>query len=114
MNGIKERQRACQEVLLAALRNELAGRDVSAAFLIEDDGRPGVEVLDATERPRRVYVHLQFRWFYWGDRPDERTSYVQLFHAVERIQQAAQQGWRQGEQGELSFSLNKIANAYQF
>jgi hypothetical protein len=113
MNGIKERQRACQEALLAALRNELVDRDVPAAFLIEDGGRPGVEVLDAEDRPRRIYVHLQFRWFYWGDQLDERTSCVQLLNAVARVQQAAKQGWRPGEQGELRFNLNKIADAYR-
>ncbi|GGO83709.1 hypothetical protein GCM10012289_77740 [Nonomuraea cavernae] len=113
MNGLKERQRACQEALLAALRNELVERNVPAGFLNEDDGRPGVEVLDATGRRRRVYVHLPFRWFYWGDRPDERTSCVQLIAAVERVEQAARQGWRYEPQGELSFNLNKIADAYR-
>ncbi|MEU7004509.1 hypothetical protein [Nonomuraea sp. NPDC046570] len=114
MKSIKERQRACQETLLAALRNALAERQVPAAFLIEDDGRPGVEVLDQAGRPRRVYVHLQFRWFHWGDQPDERVSCMQFLRAVERIQRAAQMGWREEEQGELSFSLHKIADAYRF
>jgi len=114
MNALKERQRACQEALLTALRNELVERNVPAVLLIEDDGRPGVEVLDTTSRNRRVYVHLPFRWFYWGDRPDERTSCIQLPAAVERIQQAARKGWRHEPQGELSFNLNKIADAYRF
>ncbi|MFI6817233.1 hypothetical protein ACIBG7_32875 [Nonomuraea sp. NPDC050328] len=112
MNSTKERRRACEETLLAALRNELVECGVDAAFLIEDDGRPGVELPDATGSLRRVYVHLQFRWFYWGDEPDERTSCLDLPAAVERIRQAAQQGWREGEQGELSFNLKKIADAY--
>jgi hypothetical protein len=92
MSGIKERQRACEETLLAALRKVLADRGVPAVFLIEDDGRPGVEVLDAAGRVRRIYVHLQFRWFYWGDQLDERVSCLQLPAAVERVQQATQSG----------------------
>ncbi|MEV0382814.1 hypothetical protein [Nonomuraea sp. NPDC050643] len=113
MSSIKERQRAYEETLLAALRNDLADRDIPAVFLIEDDGRPGVEVLDAADRARRVYVHLQFRWFYWGDQLDERISCLQLPTAVERVQQAAQTGWREEEQGELSFNLDKLVQAYR-
>ncbi|SEG67564.1 hypothetical protein SAMN05444920_103882 [Nonomuraea solani] len=113
MSSIKERQRACEETLLTALRNELAERGVHAVFLIEDDGRSGVEVLDVAGRARRVYVHLEFRWFYWGDQPDERISCLQLQAGVERIQQAAQDGWRREEQGELSFNLRQLAEAYR-
>ncbi|MEW1836607.1 hypothetical protein ACWDRB_29605 [Nonomuraea sp. NPDC003707] len=110
----EERQRACQETLLAALRNELVERDTPASFLIEDSGRPAVEVLDVEGRPRRIYVHLQFRWFYWGDEPNERISCLQLLGAVDRVQQAAEAGWREGDQGEQAFSLHTIADAYRF
>ncbi|MGW0807167.1 hypothetical protein [Nonomuraea sp. NPDC002799] len=114
MSSIKERQRACEETLLAALRNELVEKGVSATFLIEDDGHPGVEALDVAGRTRRIYVHLHFRWFYWGDQPDERISCLRLPAAVERIQQVTKDGWRHGEQGELSFNLGKLAEAYWF
>ncbi|MEU6713953.1 hypothetical protein ABZ897_20990 [Nonomuraea sp. NPDC046802] len=113
MSSIKERQRACEETLLAALCNELVERDVHAVYLIEDNGRPGVEVLDVAGLARRVYVHLEFRWFYWGDQPDERVSCLQVPAALERIQQAAQAGWRNEEQGELSFNLSQLAEAYR-
>ncbi|MFC5828746.1 hypothetical protein [Nonomuraea insulae] len=114
MSSIKERRRACEETLLAALRNQLVERDVSAVLLIEDSGRPGVEVLDVAGRTRRIYVHLQFRWFYWGDQSDERVFCLELPTAVARVQQAAQDGWRRGEQGELSFNLGALAEAYRF
>ncbi|GAA5082353.1 hypothetical protein HNP84_003933 [Thermocatellispora tengchongensis] len=114
MNTIQRQQRAYQEALLVALRNELAERGVTAAFVIGDDDRPRVEVMDVHLVTRRVYVHLPFMWFYWGDQPDERVSCTDVPRAVARVQEAAAAGWNPGEQGEISFNLHQIAQAYRF
>ncbi|MER7506226.1 hypothetical protein AB0L05_35745 [Nonomuraea pusilla] len=113
MKAMLARQRACQEALLVGLCNELVEREVPAAFVIEEDGRPGVDVRDCSGRTRRVYLHLEFRWFYWGDRPDERVSCLQFPDAVDRVWRAAVEGWHEGEQGELAFSLGRLAEAYR-
>jgi len=109
---IRERQRSAQERLLTELQDELTQRGLTTVLLVDQYGRPALEVLDSRLRPRRVYVHTAFFWFYWGDQHDERVSCLRLGPAADRIEQAAREGWREGEQGELSIDLSKVADAY--
>ncbi|MFI7438658.1 hypothetical protein [Nonomuraea indica] len=111
--SVKEQQRAYAQRLLTALGKELALRDVPAVLVVAQDGRPALDVTDSRGRMRRVFVQLPFCWFYWGDQGDERVSFLQMPVAVDRIEQAAREGWREGEQGELSIDLNKIVDAYR-
>lgn len=110
---VKEQQRAYAERLLTALGRELAERDVTAVPVVAEDGRPALDVTDSRCRMRRVFVQLPFCWFYWGDQGDERVSFLQMPAAVDRIERAAREGWRDGEQGELSIDLNKMLDAYR-
>ncbi|TXK34270.1 hypothetical protein [Nonomuraea sp. C10] len=110
---IKDQQRAYAQRLLAALGKHLSARDVTAVLIITADGRPALDVTDIRGRMRRVFVHLSFCWFYWGDRSDERVSFLQMAGAVERIEQAARDGWHEGEQGELSINLDQILDAHR-
>ncbi|MEV4079104.1 hypothetical protein AB0J43_02270 [Nonomuraea fuscirosea] len=113
MKSIKEQQNAYAERLLTALRDELTKQGITAVLVIGEDGRPGLDVTDSRFRSRRVFAHLAFCWFYWGDQGDERVSSLRLPVAVERIVQAVQDGWNEGEQGELGVDLNRIADAYR-
>ena len=110
--SIRDRQRAAQERLLRELQDELTLRGITTVLLVDQYGRPALEVLDRRLRSRRVYVHTAFFWFYWGDQHDERVSCLRLGPAADRIEQAAREGWREGEQGELSIDLSKVADAY--
>ncbi|RVX46245.1 hypothetical protein EDD27_9108 [Nonomuraea polychroma] len=111
--SVKEQQRAYAQRLLTALREELALRDVPAVLVVAEDGRPALDVTDSRCRMRRVFVQLPFCWFYWGDQSDERVSFLKMPIAVDRIEQAAREGWHEGEQGELSIDLDKIVDAYR-
>ncbi|MEU4832677.1 hypothetical protein [Streptosporangium sp. NPDC023615] len=113
MSTVKENQYAYQVELLTALRNELINREVIAVLITDSKDRPCLDVTDSAFRPRRVYVHLPFLWFYWGDQHDERVSCLKLFPAADRIAEAAQASWRDGEQGELGLDLGQIVNAYR-
>ncbi|MFD2357322.1 hypothetical protein ACFSTC_60680 [Nonomuraea ferruginea] len=75
---IKDQQRAYAQRLLAALGKHLSARDVTAVLIITADGRPALDVTDRRGRMRRVFVHLSFCWFYWGDQNDERVSFLQM------------------------------------
>ncbi|KAB8190214.1 hypothetical protein FH608_035085 [Nonomuraea phyllanthi] len=110
---IKDQQRAYAERLLMALGNQLAERGITPVLVITQDGRPALDVADVRCRMRRVFVHLPFSWFYWGDQHDERVSFLQMAGAVDRIEQAAREGWRDGEQGDLSVDLDKLLDAYR-
>ena len=110
---VKEQQRAYTERLLTALGEQLAARDISAVLIGTQDGRPALDVIDDRCRMRRVFVHLSFCWFYWGDQDDERVSFLQMAGAVDRIEQAARDGWNDGEQGELSINLDQILDAHR-
>ncbi|MEU8252265.1 hypothetical protein [Nonomuraea sp. NPDC048916] len=110
---VKEKQRAYAQQLLTALREELAARVVAAVLVVTEDGRPALDVTDSRGRSRRVFVHLPFCWFYWGDQHDERVTFLRLPAAVDRIEQAAHDGWHEGEQGELGVDLSKIVDAYR-
>ncbi|WP_188196794.1 hypothetical protein [Nonomuraea sp. SYSU D8015] len=110
---MRERQYAYAQRALAALRDELTKREVSAALVVAEDGRPGLDVTDSRLRVRRVFVHTGFCWFYWGDQGDERVTCLRLGTAVERIVQAVRDGWHEGEQGELRIDLHGIAEAYR-
>jgi hypothetical protein len=110
---IREQQHAYAQRLLSALGKHLSQRDVPAVLIITADGRPALDVTDSRGRMRRVYVHLSFCWFYWGDQNDERVSFLQMAGAVDRIEQAARDGWHEGEQGELSINLDRILDAYR-
>ncbi|MER6514502.1 hypothetical protein ABT158_47340 [Nonomuraea sp. NPDC001636] len=112
MASMKERQHAYAQRVLTALRDELAERDVPAVLVVAEDGRPGLDVTDSRFRVRRVFVHLAFCWFYWGDQGDERVTCLRMAAAVERITEAAQEGWHEGEQGELGIDLQRIVEAY--
>ncbi|MEV4073001.1 hypothetical protein [Nonomuraea fuscirosea] len=111
--SLKEQQRAYAERLLAALSEELQARRVTHVLVVTPDGRTTLDVTDSRGRVRRVFVHLPFCWFYWGDQQDERVSFLQMAAAVDRIEQAAQEGWADGEQGDLSVDLNKLLDAYR-
>ncbi|MEU4548277.1 hypothetical protein [Nonomuraea dietziae] len=113
MKSTLEHRRAYQQRLLTALREELTAREIPAVLVVTADGRPGLDVTDSRCRPRRVFVHLPFCWFYWGDQQDERVTFLRLPAAVDRIEQAARDGWSEGEQGELSMDLGKIADVYR-
>lgn len=110
---VKEQQKAYAQRLLSELGKQLAVREVTAVLVVAEDGRPALDVTDSGCRMRRVFVHLPFCWFYWGDQGDERVSFLQMSTAVDRIEQAARGGWREGEQGELSIDLSKIVDAYR-
>ncbi|MEO3876102.1 hypothetical protein ABGB18_45675 [Nonomuraea sp. B12E4] len=110
---IKEQQRAYAERLLIALGKHLAERDITPVLIVTKDGRPALDVTDVRYRRRRVFVHLPFCWFYWGDQPDERVSFLEMASAVDRIERAAREGWREGEQGDLTIDLDKILDAYR-
>ncbi|GGT08906.1 hypothetical protein GCM10010156_77250 [Planobispora rosea] len=113
MGTVKENQHAYQVDLLTALHGELTDRETTAVLIIDQKGRPCLDVTDSAFRTRRVYVHLPFQWFYWGDQPDERVSCLRLFRAADVIAEAARAGWREGEQGELGLDLKKIIDAYR-
>ncbi|MEU8404471.1 hypothetical protein AB0C28_55675 [Nonomuraea sp. NPDC048892] len=113
MKNVKEQQRAYAERLLTALREELVEREVTAVLVVAEDGRPGLDVTDSRFRTRRVFVHVAFCWFYWGDLEGERVTCLRRAVAVERIEQAVRDGWHEGEQGELSMDLSRIFDAYR-
>lgn len=110
--AIKEQQRAYAERLLVALGAQLGARGVTQVLVVTQGGRPALDVTDSRCRVRRVFVHLPFCWFYWGDQQDERVSFLQMADAVDRIEEAAREGWADGEQGDLSVDLNKLLDAY--
>lgn len=110
---VKEQQRAYAERLLTALGQQLAARSVTAVLVITQDGRAALDVNDSRGRMRRVFTHLSFCWFYWGDRLDERVSFLEMAGAVDRIEQAARDGWHEDEQGDLRVDLDQILNAYR-
>ncbi|MFE3455721.1 hypothetical protein ACFXJ8_43110 [Nonomuraea sp. NPDC059194] len=106
-------QLAYQERLLTALRDELRARTIPAVLVITEDGRPGLDVVDSRFRTRRVFVHLAFCWFYWGDQQDERVTCLRLLAAVEHLAEVVANGWNEGEQGEIGVDLSKIANTHR-
>jgi hypothetical protein len=110
---IQEKQREYQERLLTELRDELEPRGVTAVLIVDQNNRPALDVTDSRFRSRRVYVHLAFLWFYWGDRHDERVSCLRIGPAADWIEKAAQDGWHEGEQGELSVDLSKVLDAHR-
>jgi hypothetical protein len=110
---MKDQQYAYAQRLLIALRDELAERQVTAVLVVAEDGRPGLDVSDYRFRARRVFVHLAFCWFYWGDQGDERVTCLRLPAAVDRLVQATREGWHEGEQGELGMDLSRIVDAYR-
>ncbi|MFB9472390.1 hypothetical protein ACFFR3_23015 [Nonomuraea salmonea] len=111
--SIEEQQRAYAERLLLALAEQLGERGVTRVFVVTQEGRPTLDVTDCRGRVRRVFVHLPFCWFYWGDQQDERVSFLQMATAVDRIEEAAQAGWAEGEQGDLRVELSKLLDAYR-
>lgn len=110
---VKQMQRPYIERLLGELRDLLEPRGITTVLVIDKAGRPALEVVDCRFRTRRVFVHLGFRWLYWGDQPDERVSFFDLEAAADRVEEAARKGWREGEQGDLSVDLGAIARAYR-
>ncbi|MFI0425234.1 hypothetical protein [Spongiactinospora sp. 9N601] len=112
MTKIQEQQRAYQLTLLGRLRDELVERGVIVVLAAGEEERPWLDVTDADDRVRKVFVHLAFLWFYWGDQADERVSCTDIGYAADRIREAALAGWHPGEQGELSFNLGNAARAY--
>ncbi|MFD1932993.1 hypothetical protein ACFSKW_16075 [Nonomuraea mangrovi] len=113
MVNTRPQQLVYQERLLTALRDELRARTIPAVLVIAEDGRPGLDVVDSRFRTRRVFVHLAFCWFYWGDQQDERVTCLRLLAAVERLVEVVATGWNEGEQREISVDVNQIANAYR-
>ncbi|MFB9882075.1 hypothetical protein ACFFMN_29470 [Planobispora siamensis] len=110
---MKASQHAYQVELLTALRGELIDRNTTAVLIVDQKGRPCLDVTDHAFRTRRVYVHLAFQWFYWGDQADERVSCLHLLPAADQIVVAARTGWHEGEQGDLGLDLTKIIDAYR-
>ncbi|MEW9530817.1 hypothetical protein [Microbispora sp. NPDC049125] len=113
MRPIKEKQRAYQEQLLRELHDELVPRGVTAVLIVDTSDRPALDVTDSRFRPRRVYVHLAFLWFYWGDQHDERVSCLRIGSAADWIEKAARDGWHEGDQGELHVDLGKVLDAHR-
>ncbi|MCW2875926.1 MAG: hypothetical protein JWQ95_26 [Sphaerisporangium sp.] len=113
MGKFNERERPYMDRLLLGLRDHLVGRGVEVHHLSDQDDRPFLEVFDNNLRARRVYVHLAFLWFFWGDRQDERTSCHQHDDAAEVIEAAAKAGWPAEEQGHLGPDLQKILDSYR-
>ncbi|MFG1696696.1 hypothetical protein [Nonomuraea sp. NPDC049309] len=111
--SIKAQQRAYAERLLLALGERLGERGVTHVFVVAQDGRPALDVTDSRGRMRRVFVHLPFCWFYWGEEQDERVSFLDMARAVDRIEEAARAGWADGEQGDLRINLDKLLDAYR-
>ncbi|ETK33379.1 hypothetical protein [Microbispora sp. ATCC PTA-5024] len=111
MRSIREKQRAYQEQLLRELHGELEQRGITAVFIVDNKDQPALDVTDSRLRARRVYVHLAFLWFYWGDQYDERVSCLRIGPAADVIERAAQAGWHEGEQGELNVDLSKALYA---
>ncbi|WP_061290975.1 hypothetical protein [Herbidospora cretacea] len=113
-NALKaEHETELQKAALTKLSAELTPRGLITVLIVDQTGRAALEVLDARFRPRRVYAHLPFRWFYWGEEKDERASLLQIPQAADQIEAAARAGWREGEQGDISTDLSKIADAYR-
>ncbi|MFJ2034300.1 hypothetical protein [Streptosporangium sp. NPDC087985] len=113
MNSAQDRRRAYQQDLLTTLQNELGQLEITTVLIVDANGQPCLEVVDRHFRTRRVYLQTAFHWFYWGDRPDERSSSLRVENAARVISTAAQEGWREGEQETLSVDLSKIADAYR-
>ncbi|WP_237101679.1 hypothetical protein [Nonomuraea sp. MG754425] len=109
---VKEQQQAYAKRLLLVLGKQLAARDITPVLVDTEDGRPALEVADIRHRTRRVFAHLPFCWFYWGDQHDERVSCLQMGDAVDRIERAVREGWPEGEQGDLRINLGKMLDAY--
>jgi hypothetical protein len=109
----RERQLAYCQQLLTGLREGLTERGITSVLVVSEDGRPALDVTDSRSRSRRIFVHLTFYWFYWGDRPDERVSFLRAEVAADRVAQAARHGWHQDEQGELGIDLSKITDVYR-
>ncbi|MET8141369.1 hypothetical protein ABZU32_13770 [Sphaerisporangium sp. NPDC005288] len=109
MGKFNEQERPVMDRHLLGLRDRLVWRGVEVHHLSDQDDRPCLEVFDIHLRPRRVYAHLAFLWFFWGSRNDERTSCHDLDGAAEVIAAAAQAGWHEGEQADL----HKILDAYK-
>lgn len=113
MGKFNERERPYMDRLLMGLRDRLVGRGVEVHHISDQEDRPCLEVFDTDLRIRRVYVHLAFLWFFWGERQDERTSCYQLDDAAAVIEAAAKAGWRQEEQGHLGPDLQQILDSYR-
>ncbi|GAA1290396.1 hypothetical protein Psi02_15470 [Planotetraspora silvatica] len=113
MNTIRQQQRAYQQDLLTDLQAMLQAREMTTVLTADQYGRPALEVMDSRCRMRRIFVHLAFLWFYWGDERDERVTCLRLPAAADRIEAAAREGWREGEQGELGIDLTKILDAHR-
>ncbi|GIH28496.1 hypothetical protein Aph01nite_68060 [Acrocarpospora phusangensis] len=112
MNQILEQQREYERKQLTALSEELTARGITTVLLVDQNQRLALDVVDTKFRTRRIYVHLSFWWFYWGDQADERVSCLRLRKAVLYVEAAAQAGWRDGEQADLIVDLRKVADAY--
>ncbi|NJP30212.1 hypothetical protein FLW53_39685 [Microbispora sp. SCL1-1] len=89
----------------------LESRGITAVFIVDQKDQPALDVTDSCLRTRRVYVHLAFLWFYWGDQHDERVSCLRIGPAADAIERAARVGWHEGEQGELHVDLSKVLHA---
>lgn len=113
MTTRRERQYAYAQRALTALADELRKRGIPTVLSVTEDDRPGLDVTDSRLQVRRVFVHADFCWFYWGDQADERVTCLRPATAIERIAQAAQDGWHEGEQGELRIDLRRVADAYR-
>ncbi|GAA3127423.1 hypothetical protein [Nonomuraea salmonea] len=111
--SIEEQQRAYAERLLLALAEQLGERGVTRVFVVTQEGRPTLDVTDcrgagaAGVRASAVLLVLL------GDQQDERVSFLQMATAVDRIEEAAQAGWAEGEQGDLRVELSKLLDAYR-
>lgn len=98
-----QRDRAIEH--LSALRGALETFGLDAPLASDSDGRPCLRVSDADGRTRRVYVHLAFFWFYWGDQRSERASLMRPGDAATAISEAAACGWPDAPQGDLRVSM---------
>lgn len=90
---------------LSDLCGALKLRGLDAPLASDGEGRPCLRVSDGRGRIRRVYAHLDFFWFYWGDQRSERASLLRPGDAAAAIAGAAARGWPDAPQGHLQVTI---------
>jgi len=90
---MKRTPMAVERQLLSELREALDARGVTSVLIVDQCGKHALEVTDSRMRVRRVYVHLAFYWFLWGDGQEERFSCFRVTETAVRLTAQAADGW---------------------